>query len=131
MVSNTEFHCTVSTVFSRLNKEISQFIFHLEVLIVAGSGVCLVQAEKGKIAELKLERNVKVADRYTWKDGRYHYEQVETQGEMQPVLLNGRITDSFYNAARSAGLSEGQIITIAKAYINIFRALCTIGFKCQ
>ncbi len=71
--------------------------------------------ESGKIVELVLERNVKVADSYIWKDGRYHYQQVETQGEMQPVLLNGRITDSFYNAARSAGLSKGQIITIAKA----------------
>ncbi|SON49239.1 murein DD-endopeptidase MepM [Vibrio tapetis] len=71
--------------------------------------------EGGKITELKLERNVKDADLYTWEDGRYHYERVETQGEMQPVLLHGRITDSFYNAARSAGLSEGQIITIAKA----------------
>jgi|GEM_PF-1308538 len=71
--------------------------------------------EGGKITQLRLERNIKTADLYTWQDGRYHYQQVETSGNFKPVFLSGRINGSFYNSAIAAGLTPGQIQTIAKA----------------
>lgn len=71
--------------------------------------------EGGKITQLRLERNVKTADVYTWQDGRYQYQQVETSGNFKPVFLSGRINGSFYNSAIAAGLTPGQIQTIAKA----------------
>ncbi|USD64537.1 murein DD-endopeptidase MepM [Vibrio sp. SCSIO 43136] len=71
--------------------------------------------DEGKILELRIERSAKTADVYTWQDDKYHFEKIETQGEIQPIFLSGRVTDNFYNAAKSAGLTDGQIITLSNA----------------
>nr|VVV03470.1 Murein DD-endopeptidase MepM [Aliivibrio wodanis] len=72
------------------------------------------QNEAGKLIELKIHRNIKDTDIYTWSDDRYTFTQQEEKGEIKPVFLTGRVTSNFYNSARSAGLTPGQIQTLAK-----------------
>lgn len=72
------------------------------------------QDDDGKLTELKIHRNIKDTDVYTWRKGKYHFSQMEEKGEIKPVFLSGRVTSNFYNSARSAGLTPGQIQTLAK-----------------
>lgn len=68
----------------------------------------------GKLTELKIHRNIKDTDVYTWNGNQYTFEQVEEKGEIKPVFLTGRVTSNFYNSARAAGLTPGQIQILAK-----------------
>lgn len=72
------------------------------------------QDENGKLIELQIHRNIKDTDVYSWIDGKYSFTQKEEKGEIKPVFLSGRVTSNFYNSARSAGLTPGQIQTLAK-----------------
>lgn len=72
------------------------------------------QDKDGKLTELKIHRNIKDTDVYAWSGDKYTFTQLEEKGEIKPVFLTGRVTSNFYNSARSAGLTPGQIQTLAK-----------------
>lgn len=72
------------------------------------------QDNDGKLTELKIHRNIKDTDVYAWSGDKYTFTQLEEKGEIKPVFLTGRVTSNFYNSARSAGLTPGQIQTLAK-----------------
>ncbi|MGB7994985.1 MAG: murein DD-endopeptidase MepM [Photobacterium halotolerans] len=71
--------------------------------------------EEGRIGELSIERSAKLTDTYTLTSKGYEHKEVERTGEFKPVRLTGRVSGSFYQSARSAGLSPTQIQTLVKA----------------
>ena len=79
-----------------------------------GVGLEWQQDEDGKLTELKIHRNIKNTDVYSWVDDKYKFSQLEEKGEIKPVFLSGRVSSNFYNSARSSGLTPGQIQTLAK-----------------
>ncbi|QUJ68379.1 murein DD-endopeptidase MepM [Photobacterium sp. GJ3] len=71
--------------------------------------------EDGRISELSIERSPKFTDTYVLSPTGYTHQEVERTGEFKPVRLTGRVSGSFYQSARAAGLSPTQIQTLVKA----------------
>ncbi len=69
----------------------------------------------GTLTSLSIIRSKKVTDIYTLGKKGYSYKEVVQKGEMKPVALTGRISGSFYNSARDAGLTPTQIGNVVKA----------------
>ena len=69
----------------------------------------------GKLTSLSIIRSKKVTDTYTLTKKGYVYKEVEQKGDIKPVTLTGRISGSFYNSARDAGLTPTQISNVVKA----------------
>lgn len=63
----------------------------------------------GKLTSLSIIRSKKVTDTYTLTKKGYVYKEVEQKGDIKPVTLTGRVSGSFYNSARDAGLTPTQI----------------------
>ncbi|MUK93288.1 murein DD-endopeptidase MepM [Aliivibrio fischeri] len=110
---------TLGAIFNQYALSISDMYALLDVNKSAANmrvGVDLEwqQDEDGKLTELKIHRNIKDTDVYAWNGEKYTFTQIEEKGEIKPVFLSGRVTSNFYNSARSAGLTPGQIQTLAK-----------------
>ncbi|MCW8327552.1 murein DD-endopeptidase MepM [Photobacterium sp. SDRW27] len=71
--------------------------------------------EEGRVKEFTIRRNAKVMDSYTLTEQGYQYKKLEENGVIKPVMLTGRISGSFYQSARSAGLTPSQIQTLVQA----------------
>lgn len=71
--------------------------------------------EEGRVKEFSVKRSAKMTDVYTLTDQGYKFKQLEENGEIKPVMLTGRISGSFYQSARTAGLSPNQIQTVVQA----------------
>ncbi|ELR67345.1 Cell wall endopeptidase, family M23/M37 [Photobacterium marinum] len=71
--------------------------------------------DEGHVESLSIKRSAKRTDVYTLTPQGYKYKAQEENGEIKPVMLTGRISGSFYQSARSAGLSPNQIQTLVQA----------------
>ncbi|WP_299014684.1 murein DD-endopeptidase MepM [uncultured Photobacterium sp.] len=71
--------------------------------------------DDGRIEALSIKRSAKITDTYTLTAQGYKFKELEESGEIKPVVLTGRISGSFYQSARSAGLSPSQIQTLVQA----------------
>ena len=71
--------------------------------------------DEGRVKEFSIKRNAKVTDSYTLTGQGYQYKKLEENGVIKPVMLTGRISGSFYQSARSAGLTPTQIQTLVQA----------------
>ena len=71
--------------------------------------------DSGQLTSLSIIRSKKVTDTYTLGKRGYTYKEVIQKGEMKPVTLTGKISGSFYNSARAAGLTPTQIGNVVKA----------------
>ncbi|MEC6795836.1 murein DD-endopeptidase MepM [Photobacterium sp. S4TG1] len=69
----------------------------------------------GKLTSLSIIRSKKVTDTYTLTKKGYTYKEVVQKGDIKPVTLTGRVSGSFYNSARDAGLTPTQIGNVVKA----------------
>ncbi|WP_297481342.1 murein DD-endopeptidase MepM [uncultured Photobacterium sp.] len=69
----------------------------------------------GKLTSLSIIRSKKVTDTYTLTKKGYTYKEVQQKGDIKPVTLTGRVSGSFYNSARAAGLTPTQIGSVVKA----------------
>ncbi len=69
----------------------------------------------GKLTSLSIIRSKKVTDTYTLGKKGYSYKEVVQKGDIKPVVLTGRVSGSFYNSARDAGLTPTQIGNVVKA----------------
>lgn len=73
------------------------------------------QNEENRLTELRIDRSAKLTDVYLWNGEKYQFNQSEEQGEIKPIVLSGRVSSNFYNSSRAAGLTPGQIQTLAQA----------------
>ncbi|UXI02093.1 murein DD-endopeptidase MepM [Photobacterium sp. TY1-4] len=71
--------------------------------------------DDGRVKELSIKRSAKLTDSFTLTAKGYQFKQLEESGELKPVVLTGRISGSFYQSARAAGLSPSQIQTLVQA----------------
>ncbi|WP_434355910.1 murein DD-endopeptidase MepM [Parasalinivibrio latis] len=71
--------------------------------------------KKGELESLTIQRDRKTKDIYSFANDKINHEQDIAKGEFRPVILAGRVTSSFYQQARSAGLTPNQIQTLVKA----------------
>ncbi|HIF9544437.1 TPA: murein DD-endopeptidase MepM [Photobacterium damselae] len=69
----------------------------------------------GRVKDFSIVRDRKTTDTFTLTKKGYKYKAVEIAGVIKPVILHGKVTGSFYNSARNAGLSPTQIKTVVKA----------------
>lgn len=71
--------------------------------------------DEGRVTEFSIKRSAKLTDMYTLTEQGYKFKKLEENGEIKPVMLTGRISGSFYQSARAAGLTPNQIQTVVQA----------------
>ncbi|MGR5146134.1 murein DD-endopeptidase MepM [Photobacterium alginatilyticum] len=71
--------------------------------------------DEGRVTEFSIKRSAKLTDLFTLAGPGYEFKQLEENGEIKPVMLTGRISGSFYQSARAAGLTPNQIQTVVQA----------------
>ncbi|MCG7585028.1 murein DD-endopeptidase MepM [Photobacterium sp. OFAV2-7] len=71
--------------------------------------------DEGRVTEFSIKRSAKLTDMYTLTGQGYEFKKLEENGEIKPVMLTGRISGSFYQSARAAGLTPNQIQTVVQA----------------
>ena len=71
--------------------------------------------DEGRVTEFSIKRSAKLTDMYTLTEQGYEFKKLEENGEIKPVMLTGRISGSFYQSARAAGLTPNQIQTVVQA----------------
>ncbi|UTV28519.1 murein DD-endopeptidase MepM [Photobacterium atrarenae] len=71
--------------------------------------------DEGRVKEFSIRRSAKIIDTFTLTAKGYQFKQLEESGELKPVVLTGRISGSFYQSARAAGLTPNQIQTLVQA----------------
>ncbi|OLQ69379.1 peptigoglycan-binding protein LysM [Photobacterium proteolyticum] len=71
--------------------------------------------DEGRVTEFSIKRSAKLTDLYTLAGPGYEFKKLEENGEIKPVMLTGRISGSFYQSARAAGLTPNQIQTVVQA----------------
>ncbi|WP_347230980.1 LysM-like peptidoglycan-binding domain-containing protein [Salinivibrio sp. IB574] len=71
--------------------------------------------DEGQLSSLTVYQSIKYRDQYVFGADGVSYEQLETTGVYEQVTLSGRVTSSFYQQARQAGLTPNQIQNLVSA----------------
>ncbi|WBA15663.1 murein DD-endopeptidase MepM [Salinivibrio proteolyticus] len=111
---------TLGAIFSQYGLPLRQMYQILDVNQKAGD-IRLGQKidwqidDEGQLSSLTVYQSIKYRDQYVFGADGVSYEQLETTGVYEQVTLSGRVTSSFYQQARQAGLTPNQIQNLVSA----------------